>query len=171
MLAMHDEVHAMEDKQSAGRSRKADMDRWYEDGTMDRKYAEHSIKAGVLQIVASQFVGQSLQQRAGETGMTAGTKRAIAASQKSNKYWEATHRRPRRIAKSASLLRDGSVRGWVKMTQNYRGSRKASPFQRIHRASHAALMRQARLEADRVETPLLPVGRPWPASRRCAAAG
>jgi hypothetical protein len=66
MLAMHDEVHAMEEKQSAGRSTKADMDRWYEDGTMDRKYAEHSIKAGVLQIVASQFVGQSLQQRAGE---------------------------------------------------------------------------------------------------------
>jgi hypothetical protein len=64
-MSSHDHIctgHAVR----PGRSTKADMDRWYEDGTMDRKYAEHSIKAGVLQIVASQFVGQSLQQRAGE---------------------------------------------------------------------------------------------------------
>jgi hypothetical protein len=93
MLAMHDEVHAMDEKQSAGRFTKADMDRWYEDGTMDRKYAERSIKAGVLQIVASQFVGQTLQERAGESEMSAGINSVIAARQKSNKYWEAKHPR------------------------------------------------------------------------------
>jgi hypothetical protein len=91
MLAMHDEVHAMDEKQSAGRFTKADMDRWYEDGTMDRKYAEHSIKAGVLQIVASQFVGQTLQERAGESEMSDGINKAIAGRQKSNKYWEAKY--------------------------------------------------------------------------------
>jgi hypothetical protein len=89
MLAMHDEVHAMDEKQSAGQFTQADMDRWYEDGTMDRKYAEHSIKAGVLQVIASQFVGQTPQERAGASEMSRGINEIIAAKQKSNKYWEA----------------------------------------------------------------------------------
>jgi hypothetical protein len=47
--------------------RLTDMDRWYEDGTMVRKYAEQAIKAGALRTIASQFVGQTLQERAGES--------------------------------------------------------------------------------------------------------
>jgi hypothetical protein len=46
------------------------MDRWYEDGTMVRKYAEQAIKAGALRTIASQFVGQTLQERAGESEMS-----------------------------------------------------------------------------------------------------
>jgi hypothetical protein len=46
MLAMPDEVHAMDERRAQGRFTKADIDRWYEDGTMDRKYAEQAIKAG-----------------------------------------------------------------------------------------------------------------------------
>jgi hypothetical protein len=99
MLAMHDEVHEMDEKQSAGRFTKADMDRWYEDGTMDRKYAEQSIKAGALQIVASQFVGQTLQERAGESEMSHGINKAIAAAQKSNKYWKAKYPAPAKKAR------------------------------------------------------------------------
>ena len=99
MLAMHDEVHEMDEKQSAGRFTKADMDRWYEDGTMDRKYAEQSIKAGALQIVASQFVGQTLQERAGESEMSDGINKAIAGRQKSNKYWKAKYPAPAKKAR------------------------------------------------------------------------
>jgi hypothetical protein len=91
MLEMHDDVHETHQKRAAGRFTQADMDRWYEDGTMDRKYADHAIKAGVLQIIASQFVGQTPQQRAGESEMSDGINKAIAARQKSNKYWEAKH--------------------------------------------------------------------------------
>jgi hypothetical protein len=94
MLAMHDDVHAMDEKRSTGRFTKEDMDRWYEDGTMDRKYAEHSIKAGVLQIIASQFVGQTLQERAGESEMRAGINSTIAARKKSNEYRKAKYPRP-----------------------------------------------------------------------------
>ena len=54
-------------------------ERWREDGTLDRKYAEESIKAGVLQIIASQFVGKAPQQRAGESEMRNGIIQAIAA--------------------------------------------------------------------------------------------
>jgi hypothetical protein len=94
MLAMHDEVHAMDEKQAEGRFTKADMDRWYEDGTMDRKYAEQAIKAGVLQTIASQFVGQTLQERAGETEMRDGINQVIAAKKKSREYWDAKHPAP-----------------------------------------------------------------------------
>lgn len=92
MLAMYDEVHAMDDKQAAGRFTKEDMDRWYEDGTMDRKYAIETIKAGVLQTIASQFVGQTLQQRAGESEMRDGINKVIAAKKKSQEYWDTKHR-------------------------------------------------------------------------------
>lgn len=94
MLAMHDEVHAMDEKQAAGRLTKTDMDRWYEDGTMDQKYAERSIKAGVLQIIASQFVGQTLQERAGESEMSDGINKAMAARKKSREYWDAKYPAP-----------------------------------------------------------------------------
>jgi hypothetical protein len=83
MLAMNNEVHEMDEKYSAGRFTKADMDRWYENGTVDRKCAEHSIKAGVSQIVASQFVGQTLQERAGESQMRDGINQVIAARRNS----------------------------------------------------------------------------------------
>ncbi len=94
MLAMHDEVHAMDEKQVAGRFTKEDMDRWYEDGTMDRKYAIEAIKAGVLQTIASQFVGQTLQERAGESELSDGINKAIAARKKSKEYWDAKHPPP-----------------------------------------------------------------------------
>jgi hypothetical protein len=58
---------------------------------MDRKYAERGIKAGVLQVIASQFVGQTPQERAGMSEMSDGINQAIAARQKSNKYWEAKY--------------------------------------------------------------------------------
>jgi hypothetical protein len=90
MLKMHDEVHAMDEKLAAGRFTKEDMDRWYQDGTVDRKYAI-AIKAGVLQAIASQFVGQTLQERAGESEMIDGINKVIAARKKSNDYWDATH--------------------------------------------------------------------------------
>jgi hypothetical protein len=99
MLAMHDEVHEMDRKQSEGQFNQADMNRWYEDGTMDRKYAEQAIKAGVLQIIASQFVGQTLQERAGETEMRDGINQVIAAKKKSREYWDAKHPAPNKTNK------------------------------------------------------------------------
>jgi hypothetical protein len=115
MLAMHDEVHAMDEKQAAGRFTKADMDRWYEDGTMDRKYAERAIKGGVLQTIASQFVGQTLQERAGETEMRDGINQVIAAKKKSREYWDAKHPAPAKTSakkrKPAAPRRFGSRLG------------------------------------------------------------
>jgi hypothetical protein len=56
--------------------------------------------------------------------MSAGINSAIAARQKSNKYWEAKHpRAPKTGRKSESLLCDNSVRGWVKMPQIINGFR------------------------------------------------
>ena len=94
MLEMYDEPDEIQNKQSSGRFSQADIDRWYEDATMDRIYAEHAIKAGVLQLIASQFVGQTLQERAGETEMSRGINMAIAAKQKSSKYWAVKYPAP-----------------------------------------------------------------------------
>lgn len=109
MLAMHDEVHAMDEKQAAGRFTKEDMDRWYEDGTMDRKYAIEAIKAGVLQTIASQFVGQTLQERAGESEMSDGINKVIAARKKSREYWDAKHPAPAK-AKSGTRRKTSAPR-------------------------------------------------------------
>jgi hypothetical protein len=79
------------EKRRNGEIDEASIDRWHEDGTIDRKYAENDIKAGVLQIIASQLVGQALQERASESEMNDGINKAIAARQKSNKYWEAKY--------------------------------------------------------------------------------
>jgi hypothetical protein len=113
MLAMHDEVHAMDEKQAPGRFTKEDMDRSYEDGTMDRKYAEHSIKAGVLQIIASQFVGQTPQERAGQYEMIDGVNKAIAAREKSNKYWAARYPAP--VKKASKKRKPSSLRSRPKL--------------------------------------------------------
>lgn len=94
MLAMHDGHEEVYKKQSSGQFTQADIDRWYEDGTMDLKYAEHAIKAGVLQVIASQFVGQTLQERAGETEMSGGINMAMAAREKSRKHLAGKYRVP-----------------------------------------------------------------------------
>lgn len=107
MLKMHDAVEDMDQKQAAGRFTQTDMDRWHEDGTMDRKYAESAIKAGVLQIIASQFVGQTLQESAGKSEMSDGINKAIAARQKSKKYWEEKYKAP---AKKVHLKRKPTKR-------------------------------------------------------------
>lgn len=83
------ETEAIWEKRRTGAIDEATIDRWQEDGTIDVKYAESTIKAGVLQIIASQFVGQALQERAGESEMSDGINKVIAARQKSNKYWDA----------------------------------------------------------------------------------
>jgi hypothetical protein len=115
------ETEAIWEKRRTGEIDEASIDRWHEDGTIDRKYAENSIKAGVLQIIASQFVEQTLQERAGESEMNDGINKAIAARHKSNKYWEAKYPpAAKRVAKNKSHLRDGSGRCWVKMMPNYR---------------------------------------------------
>jgi hypothetical protein len=94
MLAMQDEVDEMYEKRAAGRFTEADMDRWYQDGTMDELYAERTIKAGMLQLVASQFVGQTLQERVGESEMSDGINKFIAAREKARKYREAKYPAP-----------------------------------------------------------------------------
>lgn len=91
MLAMPDKIHEMDQRLAAGQFTQADMDRWYEDGTIDRKYAEQAIKAGVLQTIASQFVGQIPQERAGETELRDGINKIISAKKKSREYWDAKH--------------------------------------------------------------------------------
>jgi hypothetical protein len=66
VLRPESETEAIWQKRRAGKIDEASIERWREDGTFDQLEAEDSIKARVLQIIASQFVGQTLQERAGD---------------------------------------------------------------------------------------------------------
>jgi hypothetical protein len=48
--------------------------------------AEESIKAGMLQIIASQFVGQATQRSAGKSEMYEGINKIFAVRQKARRY-------------------------------------------------------------------------------------
>jgi hypothetical protein len=57
------------------------LDRWSNDGTFDRMRAQHQICRGVLQIIASEFLGQNTQITAGEKELVEGV-RAYEATYK-----------------------------------------------------------------------------------------
>jgi hypothetical protein len=91
VLQGESKTEAIWERYAKGEIDKAAIDRWQEDGTIDRKYAEESIKAGALQVIASQFVDQSLQEKAGQSELRDGINPAIAAREKSKQYWEAKY--------------------------------------------------------------------------------
>jgi hypothetical protein len=86
------------------------MERWYEDGNMDRKYAVQTIKAGVLQTIASQFVGQTLQERLGMSEMSDGINQAVAARKDSESIGtQSLPRRPSRAVRNGSATRSETL--------------------------------------------------------------
>jgi hypothetical protein len=94
ILQGESKTEAIWERYGKGEIDKATIDRWQEDGTIDKEYAESSIQAGALQIIASRFVYQTLQERAGETEMRDGINKAMAARQKSDRYWQAKYVSP-----------------------------------------------------------------------------
>jgi hypothetical protein len=82
VLQGESKTEAIWERYAKGEIDKTAIDRWQEDGTIDRKYAEESIKAGALQVIASQFVDPSLQ-KAGQSELRDGINQAIAAREKS----------------------------------------------------------------------------------------
>jgi hypothetical protein len=103
VLRRESETEAILEKRRAGEIDEASIERWHEDGTFDRQDAEDSIKAGVLQMIASQFVGQVTQKCAGQSEMRNGINKVFAATQKAKQYRDAGQRAPR--AKTARKKR------------------------------------------------------------------
>jgi hypothetical protein len=109
-----DETTALWEKLQKGEIDEATIDRWQEDGTISRMYAERIIKDGVLQMVASQLVGQMLQERAGETELRDGINKAFDARAKHHKYWgpkRSAHAKPARKTRKSPTQRSGSKPG------------------------------------------------------------
>ncbi len=92
VLRRESKTEAIWEKRRAGKIDDASIERWHEDGSFGQLEAEDSIKAGVLQIIASQFVGQKPQERAGESEMRNGINEAIAAKETAKRYWTARHK-------------------------------------------------------------------------------
>lgn len=65
-LRLEDEMETILARGRAGSLAQAQIDRWWKDGTFDRMLAEHAMYRGVLQIVASNLVGQTTQKSAGD---------------------------------------------------------------------------------------------------------
>jgi hypothetical protein len=94
MVALKHDVDEIRAERASGGLNQEDIDRLYESGRMDRKYAEQSIKTGVLQVIASQLVHQDLQERHGQSELERGIDQAIKANEKRTKYWEAKNSPP-----------------------------------------------------------------------------
>jgi hypothetical protein len=82
ILAMEDEADEIFKKHASGQIRQESIDRWDEDGTFDRMYAEGTVQRGALQIIASKLLDQSIQVRAGQSEMHEGVRRVIAARER-----------------------------------------------------------------------------------------
>jgi hypothetical protein len=82
ILAVEDEADEIFKKHASGQIRQESIDRWDEDGTFDRMYAEGSVQRGALQIIASKLLDQSIQVRAGQSEMQEGIRRVIAVRER-----------------------------------------------------------------------------------------
>jgi hypothetical protein len=89
VLHRESKTEAIQEKRRAGEIDETSIERWQDDGTFDKLESEDSIKAGVLQIIASQFVGQRTQECAGESEMRNGINEAFKARQKARQYRDA----------------------------------------------------------------------------------
>jgi hypothetical protein len=92
VLHRESETEAILEKGRAGKIDGTSIERWHEDGTFDKLEAEESIRGGVLQIIASQFVGQGPQKRAGESELRNGINEAFKAKQKAKQHRDAQRR-------------------------------------------------------------------------------
>ena len=86
VLRVEDEADEIFTKRASGQIRQESIDRWDEDGTFDRMYAEGMIQRGALQIVASKLLDQVIQVRAGESEMYEGIRRLTAAQERHRKH-------------------------------------------------------------------------------------
>jgi hypothetical protein len=92
VLHRESKTEAIREKRRTGQIDEASIDRWHEDGTFEQLDAEDNIKGGVLQIIASQLVGQKTQECAGESEMRNGINEAFEARQKAKQYRDAQRR-------------------------------------------------------------------------------
>jgi hypothetical protein len=88
VLHRANEAKAIRERRRAGKIDEASVKRWHEDGTFDELEARDSIKAGVLQIIASELVGQPTQACAGQSEMYDGVNGVFDARQKAKEYWD-----------------------------------------------------------------------------------
>jgi hypothetical protein len=86
ILRVDDEADEIFAKHASGQIRQESIDRWDEDGTFDKMYAEGAIQRGALQIVASKLLDQVMQVRAGESEMHEGIRRLTAARERHRKF-------------------------------------------------------------------------------------
>ncbi|UFX41724.1 hypothetical protein HAP47_0020650 [Bradyrhizobium sp. 41S5] len=80
-----------------GRYTKEQLERWLSDGRYDELLARHTIECGVLQVIASELVGQSTQQAAGDREFHEGMYEWIK-SREERRRKEAKAEHPRRKA-------------------------------------------------------------------------
>jgi hypothetical protein len=89
LAVVEDEADAIFAKLASGEIKQELVDRWDDDGTFDRMYAEGAIQRGALQIIASTLLNQSIQVAAGKSEMHEGIRRVIAARERHRKIVEA----------------------------------------------------------------------------------
>jgi hypothetical protein len=92
VLHRESNTEAIREKRRAGKIDEASIERWHEDGTFEQLDAEDNIKRGVLQIMASQLVGQKTQESAGESEMRNGINEVFEVRKRAKQYRNAQQR-------------------------------------------------------------------------------
>jgi hypothetical protein len=86
MLKLDDEVSEIYHRSKSGQISQESIDRWKQDSTFERLYAERVIQRGVLQIIASKLLGQTVQASAGDSEMHQGIRDMIEAQEEHRNY-------------------------------------------------------------------------------------
>jgi hypothetical protein len=86
VLVVEDEADETFQQHASGQIRQETIDRWGSDGTFDKMYAEGKIQRGALQIITSKLLDQAIQVSAGNSEMSEGVRRLIAAQERHRKY-------------------------------------------------------------------------------------
>jgi len=106
VLHRKSEAEATLERRRAGKIDEASVERWHEDGTFDELEAGDSIKAGVLQIIASELVGQPKQACAGRSECMTELMGCLTRDKKrmSIGIQDKRHPKPKQLAKTASAV-------------------------------------------------------------------
>jgi len=91
-LRVFDELHDCRGRIKNGTLDEATYDRWWDDGTFEVSMAERRMYRGALQMIASELIGQSTQQRAGESEFHEGLFALEKAREKRQKAFQARSR-------------------------------------------------------------------------------
>jgi hypothetical protein len=135
-LRLEDETENYRARVREGTLEQSTFDRWSEDGTFERMDAKHTVYRAALQIVASQLIGQNVQETAGDREFHDGL-RAYERTREERRARRQSEARAAQAAPTKKLKKPPEAGGWAdafasrqttKSPSEVKQSRRPKPF-------------------------------------------